>query len=131
MLNNYLQCNKDYVWHIYISTILHFFSKTQMILHETEQASSFIHYKAICFHYNILCSKEHPGGASGKEFTCQWKSLRRLSFQPLGQEDPWSHNPLQYSCLENPMDRGAWWAIVHRVTKRQTWLKRLGTHART
>ena len=26
-------------------------------------------------------------------------------------------NPLQYSCLENPMGRGAWWAIVHRVTK--------------
>ena len=29
-------------------------------------------------------------------------------------------NPLQYSCLENPMDRGAWWAIVHGVTKSQT-----------
>ena len=26
-------------------------------------------------------------------------------------------NPLQYSCLENPMDRGAWWAIVHEVIK--------------
>ena len=26
-------------------------------------------------------------------------------------------NPLQYSCLENPMDRGTWWAIVHRVAK--------------
>jgi len=26
-------------------------------------------------------------------------------------------NPLQYSCLENPMDRGAWWAIVHGVSK--------------
>ena len=26
-------------------------------------------------------------------------------------------NPLQYSCLENPMDRGAWWATVHRVAK--------------
>ena len=26
-------------------------------------------------------------------------------------------NPLQYSCLENPMDRAAWWAIVHMVTK--------------
>ena len=26
-------------------------------------------------------------------------------------------NPLQYSCLENPMDRGAWWAMVHRVSK--------------
>ena len=29
-------------------------------------------------------------------------------------------NPLQYSCLENPMDRGAWWAMVHRVAKRWT-----------
>jgi len=28
-------------------------------------------------------------------------------------------NPLQYSCLENPMDRGAWWATVHGVTKNQ------------
>ena len=31
-----------------------------------------------------------------------------------------SGNPLQYSCLENPLNRGTWWAIVHRVTKRQT-----------
>ena len=30
--------------------------------------------------------------------------------------------PLQYSCLENPMDGGAWWAAVHGVTKNQTWL---------
>ena len=29
-------------------------------------------------------------------------------------------NPLQYSCLENPIDRGAWWATVHEVTKSQT-----------
>ena len=32
-------------------------------------------------------------------------------------------NPLQYSCLENPMDRGAWWATFHGVTKSQTQLK--------
>ena len=32
-------------------------------------------------------------------------------------------NPLQHSCLENPMDRGAWQATVHRVAKRQTQLK--------
>ena len=38
-------------------------------------------------------------------------------------------NPLQYSWLENPMDRGAWWATIHRVTKSQTQLKRLSTHA--
>ena len=31
-------------------------------------------------------------------------------------------NPLQYYCLENPMDRGAWWAAVHGVAKSQTWL---------
>ena len=31
-------------------------------------------------------------------------------------------NPLQYSCLENPMDGGAWWATVHRVAKSQTQL---------
>ena len=31
-------------------------------------------------------------------------------------------NPLQYSCLGNPTDGGAWWAAVHRVTKSQTWL---------
>ena len=37
---------------------------------------------------------------------------------------PWGHNgtPLQYSCLENPMDGGAWWAAVHGVTTSQTWL---------
>jgi len=32
-------------------------------------------------------------------------------------------NPLQYSCLENPTDRGAWWATVHRVAKSQRRLK--------
>ena len=31
-------------------------------------------------------------------------------------------NPLQYSCLENSMDRGVWWATVHAVTESQTWL---------
>ena len=40
-------------------------------------------------------------------------------------------NPLQYSCLENPMDRGAWQAAVHRVTKTQTHLKQLIMHAGT
>ena len=38
-------------------------------------------------------------------------------------------NPLQYSCLENPVDRGAWWAAVHGVTQSWTWLKRLNMHA--
>ena len=38
--------------------------------------------------------------------------------------------PLQCPCLEHPMDRGAWHATVHGVTKNQTWLKQLSAHAR-
>ena len=38
-------------------------------------------------------------------------------------------NPLQYSCLDNPMGGGAYWATVHRITKSQTRLKQLSTHA--
>ena len=36
-------------------------------------------------------------------------------------------NPLQYSWLENPVDRGTWWAAVHRVAKSRTWLKWLSS----
>ena len=43
-------------------------------------------------------------------------SIPRLGRYPGGGHG----NPLQYSCLENPMDRGAWWATVHRITKSQT-----------
>ena len=37
-------------------------------------------------------------------------------------------NPLQHSCLENPMDRGAWWTMVHGVTQSQTLQKRVSMH---
>ena len=47
----------------------------------------------------------------------------------LGRSPGEKHgNPVQYSCLENPMDAGAWWATVHGVTKSWTRLKRLSTH---
>ena len=39
--------------------------------------------------------------------------------------------PLQYSCLENPMDRGAWWAAVYGVAQSQTQLKRLSSSSRS
>ena len=43
------------------------------------------------------------------------------SISGLGRSPGGGHgNPLQYSCLENPMDRGAWWATVHGVAKSQT-----------
>ena len=55
-----------------------------------------------------------------------------MRVRSLGQEDSLGGghgNPLQYSCLENPMDRGAWRATVHGVTKSRTRLKRLSTRA--
>ena len=57
--------------------------------------------------------------------------LRDMSLIPaLGRSRGGGNgNPPQYSCLENPMDRGAWWATVRRVAKSQTWLKRLSMHA--
>ena len=47
----------------------------------------------------------------------------------LGRSPGGGHgNPLQYSCLEKPMDRGAWQATVHRFAKSWTQLKQLSTH---
>ena len=48
-------------------------------------------------------------------------TMRETWVPSLGLEDPLG-NPLQYSCLENSMDREAWWATVHGVTKSQTQL---------
>jgi len=59
---------------------------------------------------------------NGRESTCNTGDLGlipRLGRSP-GEGDG---NPPQYSCLENLVGRGAWWATVHRVAKRQTWLK--------
>ena len=53
-------------------------------------------------------------------------SVPRLGRSPRGGHG----NPLQYSCLENPMDRGAWQATVHSVEQSQTRLKQLSMHAR-
>ena len=50
-------------------------------------------------------------------------SVPELGRSPGGEND----NPLQYSCLENPMDRGTWQSTVHRVTKRWTQLRQLST----
>ena len=47
--------------------------------------------------------------------------IRDVGLSPgLGRSPGGGHgNPLQYSCLENPIDRGAWWDTVHRVSKRK------------
>ena len=57
-----------------------------------------------------------PGGSSGKESACNVED--HGSSPGLGRSPGEGNSyPLQYSCLENPMDRAAWQAIVHRVTE--------------
>ena len=67
-------------------------------------------------YYSTTCSMGFPGGSAGKESTCNAGDLGSI---PGSGRFPGegNGNPLQYSCLENPMDGGAWWAPVHGVTK--------------
>ena len=83
-------------------------------LHTTSKSFPLICFRAhipICDCYSL----------SGKESTCKCKRCR---FNPWVGESPGggNGNPLQYPCLENPMDRGAWGTAVHRVAKSQTQL---------
>ena len=71
-----------------------------------------------------------PGGTSGKEPACQHRRLRDMgSISGSGRSHGGGNDSLlQFSCLENPIDRGAWGTTVHGVTKSQTWLKQLSLH---
>ena len=70
----------------------------------------------------LLWINDFLGGASGKGTTCQCRRHKRPGLILVWRRSPeeGNGNPLQYSCLENPMDRGAWWATVHGVTKSWT-----------
>ena len=71
-----------------------------------------------------------PDGTSGKEPACQCRRYERCGFDPGVGKIPWGGhgNPLQSSCLENPMDKRALWATVHGVTTGKTRLKQLSMH---
>ena len=70
------------------------------------------------------------GGSVSKESTCDMEDTGDVGSIPgSGRSPGGGHgNPLQYSGLENSMDRAAWWATVHGVTKNQTQLKPLNMH---
>ena len=72
-----------------------------------------------------------PGGARGNDPPANAGNLRDVGSIPESRRSPGGEygNPLQYSRLENPLDRGAWQATVYRVKKSQTQLKQLSTHA--
>ena len=63
--------------------------------------------------------EDFPGGSEVKASVC---NVGELGSIPGSGRSPGegNGNPLQYSCLENPMDRGAWWATAHGVAKSRT-----------
>ena len=67
----------------------------------------------------FLAGLGFPGSSDGKEYTCNAEDpgLIPALGKSSGEENG---NPLQYSCLENPMNRRAWKATVHRAAKIQT-----------
>ena len=80
---------------------------------------------------NIYCQianfYERLGASDGKESTCCTQDAGDVSLIPgSGRSLGGGYgNPLQYSCLENLMNRGAWWATGHRVSKSPIQLKQL------
>ena len=76
---------------------------------------------------------DFPSGPSGKEPACQCRRCKRCRFYPWVRRISWrrARQPTPVFCLKNPMDRGAWWATIHRVAKSWIRLKRLGTHTHT
>ena len=71
----------------------------------------------------LPCVMGFPGSSDGKESAC---NVGGPGFDPWVGKIPWrgNGNPLQYSGLENSMERGAWWAIVHGVTESWTRLSK-------
>ena len=74
----------------------------------------------------ILPGSRHTQGRIPRWLSCEESACqcRRHGFDPYVGKIPWrrGRQPLQYFCLENPMDRGAWWAAIHGAAKSQTQL---------
>ena len=80
------------------------------------------------FFLNTLSWEGFLGGLVVKNLPATAGDVRDTGLIPGSGRSPGGGHgsPLQYSCLGNPMDRGAWWVTIHRVAKSQTWLKGLG-----
>ena len=80
---------------------------------------------------SFFLNKGFPGGVGGKELA--WGDVRDTCLTPASGSSPGGGhgNPLQYSCLENPMDTGTRWAKDHSVSKSRTWLESLSRQINT
>ena len=78
---------------------------------------------------NSQGSYKNSGGPSGEGLPANAGDAKDAGLIPESRSPGEGHgNPLQCSCLENPMDRGGWWATVHSIAKSWTWPKRLCIH---
>ena len=77
--------------------------------------------KIICYNFKKY-GIEQPRAALVAQRLKHLPAMQETWIRSLGREDPRRKNPLQYSCLENPMDGGAWWATVCGVAKSWTGL---------
>ena len=78
-----------------------------------ELGTSWVQNRSLVF---SSCLMDSSGGSDSKESACNAGDLGSIS--GLGRcPEKGNGSPLQYSCLENSMDRGAWWVTVHGVTK--------------
>ena len=86
-----------------------------------------------CFiQYSSKFGKLSSGHRTGKDqfsFQSQRQAMPKNVQTTTQLHSSYTGNPLQYSCLENPRDRAAWWAAVYGVAQSRTWLKWLSIHA--
>ena len=78
-------------------------------------------YSKHFFERQALCT-HNPGCSDGKESACNAGDLYSIPGSGRSPREENGNTLPQYSCLENPMDRGAWQTTPHGVTKSQTWL---------
>ena len=116
---------------LYIRNISHFFQFIHGMMSAECLFSSISLERAVATHSSTLAWKipwmEKPGrlqSMGSLRVRHNWATSLSPSLSCIGEGNG---NPLQCSCLENPGDRGAWWAAVYGVTQSWTWLKRLSS----
>ena len=105
-----------------LTSFTQFLTKKDSYLSETHLT----HSRKFQITHNVMDEKCFPDGSVGKESTWNAADIGDAGFIPGRSPGGGNGNPLQYSWLKNPMDKGDWWATVHGALKNQT---RLSNHA--
>ena len=113
-------------WHVFAFSVVYFKAPIVCLLFFLNMAEFYPLEICLVFIQQIfiqpLVCMGFTGGSHSKESICNVGDLG--SIPGLGKSPRGGHgNPLQHSCLENSMDRGAWWAAVHGVAKSRTQLR--------